>query len=251
MEAGSRSKWLGRSLVELVVIVAGVMIALAADRWIAGIDERAEACSYMSRLEADLRVDTASLAKAVRKSEERNQTVLNMLLYAETGEMRARLDPQSLVLMATPGPGETFVTETWEEMVSTGRVDLISDVELRNGLSAYYNEVERMSLLGGFLDGGNSTAASDVLWELQSPLKRLTAIRDTTGKVVFLPPEVAAEHVPTAEDADRLLRALASRKDFLTAVGHLRQLWTVNYNIHVAQLERARSLLERLAAEGR
>jgi hypothetical protein len=256
VEGSGRSRWLGRSLVELVVIVAGVMIALAADRWIAGIDERAEARSYMSRLAEDLRKDTAALADRARSSEERKQTALDMLLFAETGDLPAGLEPELLLrhlaLMATPGPGGADpVTETWEEMVSTGRVDLVEDVELRDALSYYYNEVERTGALMPWLLGENSNAASDVLWELQSPLQQLTAIRGRAGEAVFLPPELAAEHEPGAEQAEQLLRALTSRKDFLTAVGRLRQGWNVSHTIHFLQLERARTLLERLEEEGR
>lgn len=255
MEGRSRSRWLGRSLAELIVIIAGVMIALAADRWIAGIDEQAEARAYMSRLAEDLRKDTTALAARAFSSDERNETALDMLLFAETGDLRVGLEPtlfmRHLVLMATPAPaGPSPVTETWKEMAATGRIDLVSDVELRDALSFYYGEGERIngSVLSWLL-GESSAAAEGVLWEVQSPLQRLTAIRDSAGEARFLPPELAAEHELTTDEAVRVLRTLASRRDFLIAVGRLRQGWSVSRTVHEMQLQRARGLIERLESE--
>ena len=253
MQGSDRPRWLSRSLVELFVIIAGVMIALAADRWIAGIDERAEARSYVSRLTDNLRTDSASLETSVQQAADRKQIALDMLLYAETGELPSAMAPDSLLrmLVLTTAPSlQVSATETWRDMVATGNVDLISDVELRDSLSVYYNEVERsLGLFGsGFL--GNGTDVADVLWKVQSPLQVLTAVRGDSGKAVFLPAKLDSEYRVTRDQAVRILRTLRTREDFLTGIGRLRQLHSVSSNVHHAQLERATWLLERLEAEG-
>lgn len=253
MQGSDRPRWLSRSLVELLVIIAGVMIALAADRWIAGIDERAEARSYMSRLTDNLRADSTNLEISVRQAADRRQTALDMLLYAQTGEFPSGIAPDSLLrmLVLTGAPsGAPYSTETWRDMVSTGNVELISDVELRDSLSVYYNEVERArGLFGGDFFGGGIEVRNG-LWEVQSPLQMLAAVRGDSGRAVFLPAELDGEYRVTADQAVPMLRTLRTRKDFLAGIGRLRQLHSVSLTVHKGQLERATWLLEQIEGEG-
>ena len=48
---------LGRAALEASVILVGVMLALAADRWVMGLDERAQESDVLERMVADLRAD--------------------------------------------------------------------------------------------------------------------------------------------------------------------------------------------------
>jgi hypothetical protein len=254
MHGSDRRKWLGRSLGELVVIIAGVMIALAADRWIAGIDERAEARSYVSRLAENLRSDSARLEEWVQSATDRRQIALDMLLYAETGEFTSRIGPDSLLRMlvytSVPSATGAYATETWQDLVATGNVELLDDIELRDSLSVYYNEVERSRGVFASSPLGNATEAADVLWELQSPLQMLTAVRREDGRAVFLPPDIDGEYMVTADQAMRILRTLRTRKDFLTGIGRQRQLHTSTRIVSTRQLRLATWLLERLGAQG-
>lgn len=253
MHGSDRRKWLGRSLVELVVIIAGVMIALAADRWIAGIDERAEARSYVTRLAENLRADSAELETWVQHATDRRQIALDMLLYAETGAFPSGIAPDSLLrmLVYTSAPSATgaYATETWQDMVATGNVGLLDDVELRDSLSVYYNEVERSRGVFASSPLGDATEAADVLWELQSPLQMLTAVRREDGRAVFLPDDLDREYKPTAVEAMGILRTLRTRKDFLTGIGRMRQLHTTTRIVSTRQLRLATWLLERLEAQ--
>ena len=249
-EENRTARWLGRSLAELIVIIAGVMIALAADRWIAGIDERAEARSYMSRLVEDIREDSANLAWSAQLAAEREQTTLDMLLYAETGELPGGMEPEAFLrqvrLAAAFVSGRRGTARTWDALVSMGKVDLIGDEALRDSLSLYYSEESRIAGLFGQsgLDMGVAAHVADPLWDVIPPLQMLSFVP------AMLPEEVRADYELSAEEAEQLLRALSMRKDFLAGIGRMRMVWSVTSNNVTNQLRSAGLLLERLEAEG-
>lgn len=128
----------GRLLAEFLVIVIGVLVALAVDEWRADRNDRGRALQYAARLEANLRADTADLSRYRSRLEEKRRVLREL-----GGEGRlvpgsdpgAVLDRLSLTLEVGVVPPHA---ETFREMESSGALSLIENTELRDGLSAYY-----------------------------------------------------------------------------------------------------------------
>ena len=70
---------LGRLIGEIGVIVIGITLGLATDRWVSGIDERNRVAGYISELVDNLQADSATLATAIRRAEQRQRFAVGLL----------------------------------------------------------------------------------------------------------------------------------------------------------------------------
>lgn len=129
---------------ELVIVVAGVMIALAADGWLQQQADRALERSYLDDLISDLRADTAQLHTAIGLAADR-AALGHAVLRAMDGD--TVLAPPELVValerqfyFASPAYSQT----TMLDLLSTGNLRLIRDRGLKRHLSEYYQTIERL-----------------------------------------------------------------------------------------------------------
>ena len=144
-----------RSLVsEFVVIVAGVLAALAVDQWKDAMDARQLESAYIQRLRADLEADTASFAEFERTFIASKVGVLRDLLFtdgvrrlSERPDLLADLSYSSFKALPPNRPA------TFDELESTGRLSLLRDLELRGAISAYYSGFEHISRVLAEPDG--------------------------------------------------------------------------------------------------
>lgn len=139
-ERRARVRWV---LGETLIVVVGVMIALAVDSWREDRrDERTEE-QYLSSLLEDLDSDFAELDRAGRQSRSAAagaRTVLDVL-----GGRAPPLPGDSLAL-AVEYAGflyfPAYFPYTFDELVSTGNLRIIRDPELRREIASYYNLIE-------------------------------------------------------------------------------------------------------------
>jgi len=139
-----RSEGVGRRsariATELVVIVAGVLIALAADRWNHGRADRASEAAYLGRFVEEIEGDSTRAAA-----------------YLEgRPSMLAGLDSLMSFVDGAPPPPNLAATVlavsdelvfppvvAWTEIQATNSLDLIRDPEIRAVLTDYYASRER------------------------------------------------------------------------------------------------------------
>jgi len=128
-----------RVIGEFVVIVLGVLVALAADRWAQGLDDARAGAEYLLRLEEDLVTDSTALAEASEAS--RAAAVAMQALWALEAA-RSTLDTDSLRALAfgglTPGDEPSAAAATFEELKASGHLQLISQPALRREVLGYY-----------------------------------------------------------------------------------------------------------------
>jgi hypothetical protein len=128
---------------ELAIVVVGVLIALAADRWNEVRVQRGTAEDYLARLEADLAVDLVEYREAARAAVQIDSAALYVL-----GVHRGQPVPESehqrfvrAVLTASWAPRPTGTRDTYEELVSTGNLSFLSSA-IRRKIKSYYNLVD-------------------------------------------------------------------------------------------------------------
>lgn len=131
-------------ITELLIVVAGVLIALGADQWVRGRADIALELRYLEDLAIDLRSDTAQLTAAIDLAESR-ATLGHSVLRAVDGD--TVLSPEQLVVAAErqfyfafPAYSRTTISD----LMSTGNLRLIRDRDLKRQLSDYYQTVERL-----------------------------------------------------------------------------------------------------------
>lgn len=144
LDRGEGRGTLGWFAAEIVVIVAGVLIALTIDSWWSAREDVARGRAYLARIEEDLRADVDGLEKRLAY----NETVQRFLDAAEAHAVDGRLRDGSAwrTFVAYWHASQIWpyvsTTRTWDEMRNAGDLGLIGDADLRATLASYYSESE-------------------------------------------------------------------------------------------------------------
>jgi len=134
-----RSTSAGFLVAEFVVISLGVLVALGADRWVRGLDEKTLTDTYLVNLQSDLRQDSTSFSIAESQAHRNvlNAGLLVSLLREGPGPTTDRKEVLvALYELSEWGP-RGFGTVTWTDLLATGNLRLL-DNDLRRELSVYY-----------------------------------------------------------------------------------------------------------------
>jgi len=134
---------LGRGAAELVIIAMGVLVALAGDAAVDRARDRDRESDYLRSLFADVSADLSSLESRSVESDRRREAQ-DEFLSVLRGE-RQIADSSALVLqlrVATNFGTFDAQTSTFEDMLSTGGLELIEDDVIRRRILDYYHLVE-------------------------------------------------------------------------------------------------------------
>lgn len=147
-EAVVRPKPTGRALYavrlagEFVVIVVGVLVALAVDEWREGRVERARETGYYRALAADLERDLEEYDFALAMTA-RSHAAADQVLAVVRGE-----DPDEVVgplVLAVRWASwvnyPAWSSGTIEELMASGSIRLIRDRDLKSAMFRYYDDV--------------------------------------------------------------------------------------------------------------
>jgi hypothetical protein len=129
---------------EIVVIVAGVLIALTIDSWWSAHEDAARGRAYLARIEEDLRADADGLEKRLAYNERVERFVDAAEAHAVHGTLRDGSPWRTVVAYWHASQIWPYVstTRTWDEMRNAGDLGLIEDPGLRAALGTYYSESE-------------------------------------------------------------------------------------------------------------
>ncbi len=134
---------------EFFIVVAGVLIALAADGWLNDQADRALEDEYLVALATDLASDTAELNTTVMLAARRAELGQHVL-RAMTGD--TVLEPAYLataversMYFAYPA----YSRSTMSDLMSTGNLRLLRDQGLKRRLSEYYRSIDQMEQWSG------------------------------------------------------------------------------------------------------
>jgi hypothetical protein len=153
-------RWVG----DFVVIVLGILAALAVDSWSEDRNNRNLEQEYLARIQADLEWDLAELEEAIRASilQGRSATTLLYELNDTLADHVPRFRSERLAAIdfAVPAHEEFDIPlkrlvwlaartrtfdprrSTYDELLATGRIIVIDDSELRTSIINHYSMVE-------------------------------------------------------------------------------------------------------------
>lgn len=127
---------------EFVIVFVGVALALAADSWRESLSEKRLETDYLRRVVADLEMGFQSVSNNMVRVDQAGQAATRLRAYLNGKHVYA--DETGIFLdityaAETGGRGLAWPhATTYEELVSTGRLNLISDPSLREAISRYY-----------------------------------------------------------------------------------------------------------------
>ena len=219
---------------ELVVIVAGVLIALWVDNLNQDRRDVAQEAVYIRGILVDLESDSVDLA-ARREVAIRGRDAADRLLAL-------RLDPGAPAPVDSLAPWmfhTAFVDNfqvldhTYREVLGAGGLSLIRDEGIRRRISAYYRSIESAEFFTDWYKG-EETAYWDLLGRRLHP---------DDFKAVSRSMEKVAPPAP-----DRLLAILRSDSEIINAIEMNRHWTALRQEITERRLESNRELASQLAA---
>lgn len=133
-----RSKW-REYLIEIIVIIAGILLAIALNNWNESRKEHAEEQIILKDLQRDFQDNLIQLQEKIRvtkRSEASIQKIVQTFIKKETGAKKAeelKLLNEALMIRSTFDPKVGSLNELW----SAGKLRIIHNKVLRNKLSAW------------------------------------------------------------------------------------------------------------------
>ena len=133
-------------LAQGLTIVVSVLLALAADRMMLGLDERALERSYLRGLSEDFQ-EIESTAEYARVSAASRDSAAALVLLTLRGnppgassgiELARALELSGWVIDIR------FARATWDDMVGTGRLGILRNAELRREIAAFYRQADQL-----------------------------------------------------------------------------------------------------------
>lgn len=126
---------------ELLIVVAGVLVALAIDQWNDERLQRREADEILQHLLIDLREDLKDIDLMIRMVRDKQQSLLRLKSVFDRGE-RPENEKEflsDLVVGANFGWNQAKPNDTtYQEALSSGKLSLIRSADLRSAISVYY-----------------------------------------------------------------------------------------------------------------
>ena len=140
-----KTKSLGRAVAESVLIMFGVLAALAVQSWWDGKVERELLLSHLTAVQDELHEAQASIVENLRRSGltvDRTHSVLTVLADTQTESM-----PDSFVnivgeMYSIDGPG--IPLSAYDAFVSSGSLRLVKDKALRAKFAEYRNAIDHV-----------------------------------------------------------------------------------------------------------
>ena len=145
---------------ELILIVAGVLIALAIDEWVNDARDRRTETLYLQLLARDL--DEIRQRLDEQLAFEQNMMDISSRAYAALGVADPPQNQAELGrLLGSLGTRKTLslTSATYKEMVDSGQLQLIDNPELRDTIIRYFT---RMELVERIVDKNNAVFVDDI-----------------------------------------------------------------------------------------
>ena len=131
---GERSRWF---LTEFVIIIVGVLVALAIDEWREGLQDKEREQEYLQQLAADLRATQDMFAEAADDNVESENAARRLTEIFEEGADAKVDDIRRLLNESRYFNNPVPILGTAEALVSTGDLRLIRNPDIRSELTRY------------------------------------------------------------------------------------------------------------------
>jgi hypothetical protein len=132
-------RWLG----EFVVIVLGVFVALVADRWQSSLDDRERETKFLARIRSEIAEDTVRLANLINRADQKLAALARIESILSRQPSQSTPELASSLLAAERPLDQDFRSTAYDELQSTGQLNLIRDDETRETVMRYYENIER------------------------------------------------------------------------------------------------------------
>ena len=129
---------------ELAIVTVGVLVALGINEWNNERLERAEEVDVITQIIADIESDLRNFEFRLKAIEDKEASLLRVRAVLSDG---AQYDPKAylrdIVVGADFGWNQGLAQRaTFDDLLGSGRLHVISDREIRTGIASYYRHYE-------------------------------------------------------------------------------------------------------------
>jgi hypothetical protein len=154
------SRRLGFFVAELILVIAGVLIALAVDGWISDSRDRQTESIYLELLARDIEEIRHQANLQIEFEKEKIDLAARAYAALTTSDpMTKRVEIGSSLSLLISRRTVSLSSATYDQMVSSGHLQLIRNQELRNRVVRFFAELERIERI---TDNNNRELIDDV-----------------------------------------------------------------------------------------
>ena len=127
-------------LIELTVVVVGIFLGLQIDDWNERRKENSLERGYIERLEAEVDANIAVYQTAIERAERTDRIYRDYFDYLHDPAVASPGESELLAVLCRVGIQSRlrFDNTVYDELVSTGRLDIIGYIELTRSLKTYW-----------------------------------------------------------------------------------------------------------------
>lgn len=216
-------------MIELLLLVLGILIALAVDDWVQSRRDARTERDYLQLLVRDLERDDEILKEFIGFEElQVNDGVEAYRALRSTVEPADREAVAAKLSRLTSRRTLRLVRATYTDLVSTGNLRLISNPALRDRVVKYYEESDRRIAIVDrnnqfFVDQMYAAQLGNTGLITPRPTHHLPAIQVAMGELT------ARIGMPVLEGSDRLWRLSAQAPEYEVLVGQVWQRTSVSF----------------------
>ncbi len=123
---------------EITLVVIGILIALQVNNWNEGQKEKKIQIRYLKRMHTDIQKDTTYLRQKIRKAQ-KEQKSYYYFIHSMYDVQSTKEDFKKLISSAHWDAFELILQDgTFTEITTSGKLDLISDDQLKESIIDYY-----------------------------------------------------------------------------------------------------------------
>ena len=137
---GKISKYLLYAIGEIVLVVIGILFALQINTWNEDRKNRNEQHFLLNKLEMDIRSDVDEIGQKISRGE---HGIANFIFCLEVLSRQKEVTHEEFMSSFGSILGINYFdqnTTTFDNLVSSGKIDLIEDQQLLDSLVSYYNK---------------------------------------------------------------------------------------------------------------
>ena len=141
-------KYLAYAIGEIILVVIGILIALQINNWNANRIQKQKESVYLGNIERDLNDQLKTIESQINYEQSVNQVAAPIIRYYKTNQS-FKVDSTFTSAIGVLTGRNTFVKNapTYAELISSGNLDIIRDVALKDDIIRYYQELERTELI--------------------------------------------------------------------------------------------------------
>ena len=148
LKEGKTARYFKYAIGEILLVVIGILIALQINNWNEQRKENHKEQIYLSNLKRDLQHQSSLIDIQIEEEKKYSANTQPIIDYFNKHQ-KIEMNSVFMQNLSIATERKTFVRTdpTYTDLISSGNIDVIKDLDFKNKLILYYQNVERIELI--------------------------------------------------------------------------------------------------------